>query len=42
MRAASDAGELLVIHMGPALRTFVDKEFDALGHVARALNLSPE
>jgi hypothetical protein len=42
MRAASDADEQPLIRKGPALRTCIDKEFDALGKVANALNRSPE
>ena len=38
MRAASDADVQLLVRKGPALRTFVGKEFDAPGKVAKALN----
>jgi len=37
-----DAGEQLLIRKGPALRQYIDKEYDALGKLAKALNLSPQ
>lgn len=37
-----DTGETLLIRKGPALRTFIDKEYEALAKVAKALNLSPQ
>lgn len=36
-----DSGEALLIRKGPALRSFIDKEYEAIGKVAKALNLSP-
>ncbi len=37
-----DAGEQLVIRKGTALRQYIDKEYEALGKLAKALNLSPQ
>ena len=37
-----DAGEQLLIRKGPALRQYIDKEYDALGKLAKALNLTPQ
>ena len=37
-----DAGEQLLIRKGPALRQYIDKEYDALGKLAKALNLAPQ
>ena len=37
-----DAGEQLLIRKGPALRQYIDKEYEALGKLAKALNLSPQ
>jgi tripartite-type tricarboxylate transporter receptor subunit TctC len=37
-----DAGEQLLIRKGAALRQYIDKEYDALGKLAKALNLSPQ
>jgi tripartite-type tricarboxylate transporter receptor subunit TctC len=37
-----DAGEQLVIRKGAALRQYIDKEYEALGRLAKALNLSPQ
>ena len=37
-----DAGEQLLIRKGPALRQYIDKEYDALGKLVKALNLSPQ
>jgi tripartite-type tricarboxylate transporter receptor subunit TctC len=37
-----DAGEQLLIRKGPALRQYIDTEYEALGRLARALNLSPQ
>jgi len=37
-----DAGEQLLIRKGPALRQYIDTEYEALGRLAKALNLSPQ
>jgi tripartite-type tricarboxylate transporter receptor subunit TctC len=37
-----DAGEEVLIKKGPALRESINREYDALGKVAKALNLSPQ
>lgn len=37
-----DAGEQVLIRKGPALREYIDKEYEALGRVARSLNLTPQ
>jgi len=37
-----DAGEQLLIRKGPALRQYIDKEYEALGKLVKALNLSPQ
>ena len=37
-----DAGEEVLIRKGPALRESIDREYDALGKVAKSLNLSPQ
>jgi len=37
-----DAGEQLLIRKGPALRQAIDKEYEALGKLAKALNLTPQ
>jgi tripartite-type tricarboxylate transporter receptor subunit TctC len=37
-----DAGEQLLIRKGTALRQYIDKEYEALGKLAKALNLSPQ
>jgi tripartite-type tricarboxylate transporter receptor subunit TctC len=37
-----DAGEQLLIRKGPALRQYIDTEYEALGKLAKALNLSPQ
>jgi len=37
-----DAGEQLLIRKGPALRQYIDKEYEALGKLAKALNLAPQ
>jgi tripartite-type tricarboxylate transporter receptor subunit TctC len=37
-----DAGEQLLIRKGPALRQYIDKEYDAIGKLVKALNLSPQ
>ncbi len=37
-----DAGEQLLIRKGPALRQYIDKEYEALGKLAKALNMSPQ
>jgi len=37
-----DAGEQLLIRKGPALRQYIDKEYEALGKLTKALNLSPQ
>jgi len=37
-----DAGEQLLIRKGAALRQYIDKEYEALGKLAKALNLSPQ
>ena len=42
MRAAGDTDEQPLVRKGPALRTFIDRELNALGKVAKALDRSPE
>jgi tripartite-type tricarboxylate transporter receptor subunit TctC len=37
-----DAGEQLLIRKGPELRRYIDREYDALGKLAKALNLTPQ
>jgi tripartite-type tricarboxylate transporter receptor subunit TctC len=37
-----DAGEQTLIRKGPALREYIDREYDALGKVAKALKLTPQ
>jgi tripartite-type tricarboxylate transporter receptor subunit TctC len=37
-----DAGEQLLIRKGPALRQYIDKEYEALGKLIKALNLTPQ
>jgi tripartite-type tricarboxylate transporter receptor subunit TctC len=37
-----DAGEQLLIRKGPELRRYIDKEYDAIGKLAKALNLAPQ
>jgi len=37
-----DAGEEVLIKQGPALRESINREYEALGKVAKALNLSPQ
>jgi tripartite-type tricarboxylate transporter receptor subunit TctC len=37
-----DAGEQVLIRKGTALRQYIDKEYEALGKLAKALNLSPQ
>jgi tripartite-type tricarboxylate transporter receptor subunit TctC len=37
-----DAGEQLLIRKGPALRQYIDREYEALGALVKALNLSPQ
>ena len=37
-----DAGEEVLIRKGPALRESINREYEALGKVAKALNLSPQ
>lgn len=37
-----DAGEQLLVRKGPALRQYIDKEYDALGKLAKSLNLTPQ
>jgi hypothetical protein len=37
-----DAVEQLLIRKEPALRQYIDKEYDALGKLVKALNLSPQ
>ena len=37
-----DAGEEVLIRKGPALRESINREYEALGKVARALKLSPQ
>jgi tripartite-type tricarboxylate transporter receptor subunit TctC len=37
-----DAGEEVLIKKGPALRESISREYDALGKVAKSLNLSPQ
>jgi tripartite-type tricarboxylate transporter receptor subunit TctC len=37
-----DAGEEVLIRKGPELRASIDREYEALGKVAKALNLSPQ
>jgi tripartite-type tricarboxylate transporter receptor subunit TctC len=37
-----DAGEQLLIRKGAALRQYIDKEYEAIGKLAKALNLSPQ
>jgi tripartite-type tricarboxylate transporter receptor subunit TctC len=37
-----DAGEQLLIRKGTALRQYIDKEYEALGKLAKALNLTPQ
>jgi tripartite-type tricarboxylate transporter receptor subunit TctC len=37
-----DAGEEVLIKKGPALRESINREYDALGKVAKSLNLSPQ
>jgi tripartite-type tricarboxylate transporter receptor subunit TctC len=37
-----DAGEQLLIRKGPALRQYIDKEYEALGRLTKALNLTPQ
>jgi tripartite-type tricarboxylate transporter receptor subunit TctC len=37
-----DAGEQLLIRKGPALRQYIDNEYEALGKLAKALNLTPQ
>ena len=37
-----DAGEQLLIRKGAALRQYIDKEYEALGKLAKALNLTPQ
>jgi putative tricarboxylic transport membrane protein len=37
-----DAGEQLLIRKGPALRQYIDKEYEALGKLTKALNLTPQ
>ena len=37
-----DAGEQLLIRKGPALRKYIDNEYEALGKLAKALSLTPQ
>ena len=37
-----DAGEQLLIRKGPALRQYIDKEYEALGKLIKTLNLTPQ
>jgi tripartite-type tricarboxylate transporter receptor subunit TctC len=37
-----DAGEQLLIRKGPELRQYIDKEYEALGKLIKALNLAPQ
>lgn len=37
-----DAGEQVVIRKGAELRTYIDREYEAMGRVTRALKLSPQ
>ena len=37
-----DAGEQTEIRKGAALRTYIDNEYEAMGKVAKALNLTPQ
>jgi hypothetical protein len=37
-----DAGEQLLIRKGPAFRQYIDTEYEAVGRLAKALNLSPQ
>lgn len=37
-----DAGEQVVIKKGAALRDYINKEYEAIGRAARALNLAPQ
>src|SRR5204863_9819184 len=37
-----DAGGQLLIREGPALRQYIGKEYDALGKLAKAVNLAPQ
>jgi tripartite-type tricarboxylate transporter receptor subunit TctC len=37
-----DAGEQVAIKKGAALRRYIDTEYDAMGKLARALNLTPQ
>jgi putative tricarboxylic transport membrane protein len=37
-----DAGEQLLIRKGPALRQYIDREYEALGKLAQAMKLTPQ
>jgi hypothetical protein len=37
-----DAGEEVLIKKGPALRESINREYEALGKVAKSLHLSPQ
>jgi len=37
-----DAGEQTVIRKGAALRSYIDAEYDAMGKMAKVLNLAPQ
>ncbi|CAN5128703.1 tripartite tricarboxylate transporter substrate binding protein [soil metagenome] len=39
---AQEAGEEIVIRKGPELQKMIDKEFEALGAVAKSLNIQPQ
>ena len=38
----ADAGEQVAIKKGAALRRYIDTEYEAMGKLAKALNLSPQ